>query len=979
VSTTKTVHDTDQTRTETKNAIGKLAAIIDAAGQTVRYQYDSDGNLTDVIDPQQNDTHTHYDTRNRKDWTTDPDMGHWTYSYNGFGDLVGQVDAKNQAVSLGYDVLGRLTSRIDHSKENTSQWIYDTAPGAGVGKLAAVIGDDDSKLNGYCAAPVGASVPGGSRPVKQFWYDSAGNVQRVDECYDGTTFVTTYEYDALGRQSLVRYPAASGSQLTVGYHYTTSGFLHYLTDESTDYSLLWLAKEVDGGGNVVREQTRNGVETVTARNQATGWVTSTVSTAHYDGETVIQNLTNTVYDEAGNLRERTRSDQVNDSPSSESFDYDALNRLVDSRVQLPALKPAPYDRLESYGYDALGNLTSRSGALNVYQTGCVGVGGPHALCTVAGGGPYEYDPNGNMTNGGGRAITYNTANKPVQIVDDSAVGGGVVGFAYDADGGRVLQVLSSGATTARTVYVGLGGTGKSLYERTTTSSDSGSTVEHTYFIYAGGVHGGNALAVRVLDGSGTFTDRYFNFDHLGSTTVVSDSIGHAQSAGAAGAFTGPLGYDPWGGRRSPDGQAASAGATFQSVSGHREFTGQETIPGIGLINMNGRVYDPELGRFLSPDPNVQSPNNLQSYNRYSYVLNNPMRYTDPTGYLTWGSVEAALPGVFITAMSVAACAGTGGVACGLIGVTAAILTAGVARADGESWTQVGSNFVIGMAAGTLGGAAGSALGGALGAAEGSAAEFAAAEVGGAIGGAVGGALSTLAVGGDLGENMLLGAAQGVIWAGVGWGMKQPSALTRGDKTASKGGGSGAARLEKRETVDSVLAQAGITGKRVSADELLLDMNEADSWRQSGQNPTSLADAPVVVTDYGEAETRAILGRAVGELQSHFYPVAMAEFARNIIGIWDFKSLPTGPEDTYMLGGKRLSAGEFGNYFAGYVAQARFGLFGAEAAMAGGELFNVVNHLMGDPDVPTFFDPAHDQYLIVSGATDATTRYGYQLW
>jgi RHS repeat-associated protein len=47
--------------------------------------------------------------------------------------------------------------------------------------------------------------------------------------------------------------------------------------------------------------------------------------------------------------------------------------------------------------------------------------------------------------------------------------------------------------------------------------------------------------------------------------------------------------------------------------------------------MNGRVYDPQIGRFLSADPYIQSPYNTQSYNRYSYTINNPLKYTDPTG------------------------------------------------------------------------------------------------------------------------------------------------------------------------------------------------------------------------------------------------------------------------------------------------------------------------------------------------------------
>jgi RHS repeat-associated protein len=72
--------------------------------------------------------------------------------------------------------------------------------------------------------------------------------------------------------------------------------------------------------------------------------------------------------------------------------------------------------------------------------------------------------------------------------------------------------------------------------------------------------------------------------------------------------------------------------------GHREFTGQETIPDVGLINMNGRVYDPVLARFLSPDPDVQDSTDPQNYNRYSYVLNNPLRYSDPTGYNILGEI-----------------------------------------------------------------------------------------------------------------------------------------------------------------------------------------------------------------------------------------------------------------------------------------------------------------------------------------------------
>lgn len=63
----------------------------------------------------------------------------------------------------------------------------------------------------------------------------------------------------------------------------------------------------------------------------------------------------------------------------------------------------------------------------------------------------------------------------------------------------------------------------------------------------------------------------------------------------------------------------------------RGYTSHEMLDAFGLINMNGRVYDPLIARFLSPDPYVQMPDNTQNFNRYSYCLNNPLVYTDPDG------------------------------------------------------------------------------------------------------------------------------------------------------------------------------------------------------------------------------------------------------------------------------------------------------------------------------------------------------------
>ncbi len=95
-----------------------------------------------------------------------------------------------------------------------------------------------------------------------------------------------------------------------------------------------------------------------------------------------------------------------------------------------------------------------------------------------------------------------------------------------------------------------------------------------------------------------------------------------------------------------DGAIAAFDTTATTTRG---FTGHEMIDPVGLVHMNGRVYDPEIGRFLSADPFVQETGNLQSWNRYSYVLNNPLSFTDPSGFFfskLFKSIGRALGSLF---------------------------------------------------------------------------------------------------------------------------------------------------------------------------------------------------------------------------------------------------------------------------------------------------------------------------------------------
>nr|WP_249118584.1 RHS repeat-associated core domain-containing protein [Pseudoalteromonas sp. NEC-BIFX-2020_015] len=111
-------------------------------------------------------------------------------------------------------------------------------------------------------------------------------------------------------------------------------------------------------------------------------------------------------------------------------------------------------------------------------------------------------------------------------------------------------------------------------------------------------------------------------DMLGSTVLITDHQGKG---------IGQYIYDPWGKQQQVyTSQALTSNAML--LSQMRSFTGHEQMDELEVIHMNGRIYDANIGRFLQADPFVQFPNLTQSHNRYSYVLNNPLTYNDPSGY-----------------------------------------------------------------------------------------------------------------------------------------------------------------------------------------------------------------------------------------------------------------------------------------------------------------------------------------------------------
>src|SRR5262249_55718723 len=148
--------------------------------------------------------------------------------------------------------------------EGTAAWIYDLEPG-GIGKLAAMISAPDPRLTQPCTVAHARGLAG-NRVGRSFRYTRFGEVAEVTDCAEGTSFLTSYTYDSIGRQSLIQYPEVNGKRLAVGYHHTSVGYLNYLTDVSGDGSVLWQAKTMNAFDQVIDDQTGNGVENISVRN-----------------------------------------------------------------------------------------------------------------------------------------------------------------------------------------------------------------------------------------------------------------------------------------------------------------------------------------------------------------------------------------------------------------------------------------------------------------------------------------------------------------------------------------------------------------------------------------------------------------------------------------------------------------------------------------------------------------------------------------
>ena len=628
------------------NILGELVEATDGSDQmsankvTTTYAYDTSG-LLKTVTADGVETSFEYDAAGNRESVTNPDMGTaardpdtgasasaW-FRYTGLGQVRERIDGRG-TTTYAYDLLGRPTSRVDPAggmKTVTATWSYD--PTNGKGRLAS---------RGY----------GGTAFSETYEYNDQARLEETTTTIrDGSTtetLVASYGYDRLGRPSTTTYP----SELKVEHGYNARGYLETLTDATTaTKKTLVRYGAMDARGNIETETFGNGAQTTRAYDPKTGRPTA-IGTSR--GTSTFQSHAYAWLTD-GSLASRTANAAGSGATAralrKEEFDYDYLGRLDSAATKLGGATTA--SRTLDYGYDNRGNLTSKTSDASgdddvtstMYEQRSAG---PHALTRATVGDvvhDFHYDAQGHLerddaASGDDRFIEWDGRGLATKVTvgeaKDAEKPAARETFLYGPGGARYRKtsewkvVAADGTAVLKsetTYYVG-------AFEKTTRACTVGEGESETESVERTRV--GPVLHVKRTPCGNSSANpaeiEYRHFDHLGSSASITD---------AAGAELVALAHDPHGERRKPDWTRRLSEAEIAALgTDHgdrtsRGFTGHEHLDRTGLVHMNGRLYDPLLGRFLSPDPIVANPADGQQWNLYSYAGNSPLSYVDPSG------------------------------------------------------------------------------------------------------------------------------------------------------------------------------------------------------------------------------------------------------------------------------------------------------------------------------------------------------------
>ncbi len=593
------------------DGITQTAKWLDATGNTVRhkdsggeifYKYYPNGSLKET-DYEGIKTKVEIDAWGNKTKLIDPSAGTYLYQYDNLSRIKKEINPRGGITQYTYDDWGRpLTENTTGgSDENTN--IQKTFSYNSITHLPTV---------------VSGNYNGKNYTYTTFYNDPYHRVTGKKEQTPDFTYETTTTFDDLGRVNTTKLKTTLTSpgyvsESTIKNNYDSNSILTSQTDLDNSQT-IWEVNTINSHGLTTQMAYGNGYVVNTTYNNST---LSLEKIKHEKNGNSIVDINYTYDIQRGVLL--NRNNLVFNK--NEDYGYDDLRRLLEEKVNGIVT--------QNYTYDQRGRMTSNT-AVGKYNYN----NQDYKLESI------NYNANGSQlnTDRGFAEIQYNAFKNPNEI--------------FLAGKDRISYEYSILKTRSVAYYGSLSTTPTDRPNRKFYSADKAieivkeGTATKIITYITGDPYSANYIKIDKLTGSNVDSvNRYYlHRDNQGTIVAIT-------TADVSGTVVEQRYFDAWGNLKNavvggvP--QTPNALGWVNTLLIDRGYTGHEHLKTVGLIHMNGRIYDPQLKRFMSPDNFVQDPYNTQNYNRYGYVLNNPLLYTDPSGE------EITLLGAFLIGAAVA--------------------------------------------------------------------------------------------------------------------------------------------------------------------------------------------------------------------------------------------------------------------------------------------------------------------------------------
>jgi RHS repeat-associated protein len=602
-----TVTVTDQAgkaRKSVSDALGRLTTVYEdpsSLNYSTSYTYDVLNNLTQVSQGSQTRSFA-YDSLKRITSAANPESGTVTVdAYDDNGNVLVTTDARGVSTHVSYDELNRPTRRWFNNSNSTSSTTNGSLPsGVAATDEVAYFYDSQSLPSGAPSYTRGSSVGrlvavtyGGGSAGTYRGYDALGRIVRQYQQTDSVNYLVEAAYAPWGMTSET-YPSVPGAsdRRTVSYSPDGAGRLSSLSSSATSYAPAASVSSISYAAHGALSSETYGNSLIHAATYNTRLQTSEIKLGTSSNSTSVVDLTYSYGTTANNGDVLSASYSGGGLSYTQSFGYDALNRLSTATET----NGGTTNWSQTNAYDRYGNrqIDYGGGSYNLTfssSTNRITTGG------------FSYDSAGNLTNDTIHTYAFD-ANDKIKSVDSTSA------YVYDGESARVRKLVGE---NTRFVY-GIGGQLVAEFD------GSSGNLKKEY------ISGGITIEPTAVNSNGT---QYPTGDHLGSPRVITNSSGSVVSRHD---------YMPFGEELGAGTGGRTTGMGFGSGSGdnnRKKFTGYERDNETGLDFAQARYDSSSLGRFTSPDPLMASanPHRPQTWNRYSYVLNNPLRLVDPSGMM----------------------------------------------------------------------------------------------------------------------------------------------------------------------------------------------------------------------------------------------------------------------------------------------------------------------------------------------------------